>query len=150
LSSGNRRGIPQKQDAAAIHRFLLILWAALAMSVVLYFLLAKFMLRPPEQPNPGLARILAVPGVVALILSVAVKRVFLARAAAQRDSAALRAGYLIALALSEAPAVLGLVIYLTTGWEYSWVLFLIAGAGFALHFPARGAVAAILGEPADA
>lgn len=135
----------QREDPSAVYNSLAIVWAALAMSVVLYFVITKAVLQPPPEQNESLAWIFAVMGIAALAASFVLKSLFLARAAAQRSAALLRTAFLLAFALAEVPALMGMAAYLVTGWEYSWVMFVIAALGFGLHFPRRNTVDDILG-----
>lgn len=130
----------KREDLPAVYNSLVIVWAALAMSVVLYFVITKTVLQPPAERNESLAWILAAMGIAALAASFVLKNLFLARAAAQRSAAVLRTAFLLAFALAEVPALMGMVAFLVTGWEYSWVMFVIAAIGFGLHFPRRDTV----------
>lgn len=134
----------QREDQAAIYNSLVIVWAGLAMSVVLYFVITKAVLHPPAEQNESLAWIFAAMGIAALAASFVLKNLFLARAAAQRNAGALRVAFVLAFALAEVPALMGMVAFLVTGWEYSWVMFVIAAIGFGLHFPRRNTVEEIL------
>lgn len=46
-----------------------------------------------------------------------------------------RAARLLALALCESAAILGLMLHLAAGWANAWTLFAAALAGLALHYP---------------
>lgn len=135
----------KREDLSAVYNSLVIVWAALAMSVVLYFVITKTVMQPPAEQNETLAWIFAAVGVAALAVSFVVKKVFLARAAAQRNSGALRVAFVLAFSLTEVPALMGMVAFVATGWEYSWVMFVIAAIGFGLHFPRRNTVDETLG-----
>lgn len=141
--------MPRREDPSAVHNSLLIVWAALATSVVLYFVITKAVLQPPAEGDPALAWILAAMGVAALAASFVLKNLFLARAAAQRNAGLLRTAFLLAFALAEVPALMGMISFLVTGWEYSWVMFVIAAIGFGLHFPRRNTVEETLGGGAS-
>ncbi len=135
----------KKEDLSAVYNSLVIVWAALAMSVVLYFVITKTVMHPPAEQNESLAWIFAAVGVAALAVSFVVKRLFLARAAAQRNSGLMRTAFVMAFALAEVPALMGMIAFVATGWEYSWVMFLVAAIGFGLHFPSRNTVDETLG-----
>ena len=44
---------------------------------------------------------------------------------------------IIALALTESPALFGVVVYAVSGWPQSWLFLLISAAGYLLNFPRR-------------
>lgn len=54
-----------------------------------------------------------------------------------RSLALVRPRYVIALVLTEVPAILGLMVSILSGWPYYWALFAMSAAGYLLNFPAR-------------
>ncbi|MBX9601980.1 MAG: hypothetical protein K2X35_13280 [Bryobacteraceae bacterium] len=117
-----------------------ILWAAMAGSVFLYYLIGR-LVPPGEASDPSLlaAPLLGVAGGSAAI-SFFLRSVFTRRAVERKDPALLRTAYVIAFVFAETPAILGLVTHFATGWQYSWVFFFISLGTFALHFPSQGKI----------
>lgn len=143
-------------DIDARLRALRTIWAALLGSVFLYAVVG-YVLRPPaftarslgfagEGNSVTLA--LAAAGLHLLGIAAAVAagplllRSFLRRAEAEQKPALVQTGYVLALAVSEAAALLGLVILFLTG---SWNAFMLMGASamtIALMRPRREQLAA--------
>ena len=121
------------------YQTLLILWAALLLSVLLYLVLAFTV--PGAQPESAQSSVvtfaLTAAGVFLAIVSFAIKQKFMAQAEAKQAPGLVQTGLIIALALCEAAALLGLVDHFTTGNPYFFVLFIVAILGMLLHFPRR-------------
>jgi hypothetical protein len=124
------------------YQMLLILWFALLMSVGLY-LLMSFLAAPPlrteaRTPTESLIALgLTMFGAVLVLVSFLVKKKFFQRAIEQQDPSFVQKGIVLACALCEAAALLGLLErFAFARPEYFW-LFLIGGAGILLHFPTR-------------
>ena len=81
-------------------------------------------------------------GVFLAIISFAIKRKFATQAEETQSPALVRSGLIIALALCDSAALLGLVDYLVTGSRYYFVLFVVSLIGMLLHFPRRDQIAA--------
>ncbi|HKP72823.1 MAG TPA: hypothetical protein VJT82_07790 [Pyrinomonadaceae bacterium] len=131
-----------KVPAEARRRGLLIMWGAQALSVVLFFALARF-IRPASGAADGnhtLAWALGAVGFMTFVASFLVKRKILAQAVAERRIDLGTTAYVLAFVMCEATAILGFVAYLVTGLSYALHSFIIAAVGLVLHFPARGAL----------
>ena len=120
-------------------RVMLILWFALLSSVVVYFLVSLVIQRPnvDDGENRILTFVLTVVGTFTVIVSTALKQRFLAQSVDQQRLELVQTGYIVALALCEFAALLGLVDRMVTGNRYYYVLFVIALIGMALHWPRR-------------
>jgi hypothetical protein len=120
-------------------RTIRILWFALFMSVIGYYVFAKFLIPPNENavPNGMLSLILTVVGSLSVVVSLLVKQRFLTQSLEQQRLDLVQKGYVVACAFSEVAALLGLVDHFVTGNRYFYVLFIIAGCGMLLHFPRR-------------
>ena len=120
-------------------RVILILWFALLSSVVVYFLVSLVIQRPnvDDGENRTLTFVITVVGTVAVIDSTALRRRFLAKSVDLQRLELVQTGYIVALALCEFAALLGLVDRMVTGNRYYYVLFVIALIGMALHWPRR-------------
>ncbi len=132
-----RNDLHAKLDAR--FRVILILWFALLSSVVVYFLVSLVIQRPnvDDGENRTLTFVITVVGTVAVIVSTALRRRFLAKSVDLQRLELVQTGYIVALALCEFAALLGLVDRMVTGNRYYYVLFVIALIGMALHWPRR-------------
>lgn len=118
-------------------RTIRILWFALFISVGLYYGLTFFMPRSENAPNATLFLVLLAVSVTTTLASFIIRNNFLSRASQQQQIQLVQQGYVVACALSELPALLGLLDYFATGNDYYYVLFIIAALGMLLHFPRR-------------
>jgi hypothetical protein len=118
-------------------RFLVMMWVALVASVGVYYFLTTTL--QPANPDPNSVLVFPLVGMAVLVVlaSVYCKARFGAREGQTRSTAMVRAAYIIALTLDESAAILGLVVYLLSGWPQYWLLFVLSGAGFILNFPRR-------------
>lgn len=124
------------------YRTLLILWFALFVSIGLYFLVT--LIKGPEirndpeiVPNTTVTVVVTIVGTLFVFLSFVVKRKLLQRSVERQQVALVQQALVIACAMCEVSALLGLVVrFLTDSHEY-YLLFLIAAIGIALHFPRR-------------
>lgn len=119
-------------------RTLRILWIAMFMSIVFYYALT-FFIAPSEgvEPNTTLFLVLLGVAVSTTLVSFFVKNSIINRAVEQQNLQLVQQGYIVALALTEVPALLGLVTHISTGDRNFYVLFLISVFGQLLHFPRR-------------
>ena len=122
------------------YQTLLVLWFALFMSVVMYFifsLVVPLTNEPSNPPNPALVIALMVLGFLLVLLSFVVKSKLLERSVEKQDPAFVQKALVVACALCEASALLGLMERFLIGYRYYYFLFLFSAAGIALHFPRR-------------
>lgn len=119
-----------------------VLWFALLMSIASFFVFAQF-LAPQNSPEPGKATsmvpllALTAVGIVLVLVSFVVKRGFLRRSVEKQDVALVQQGLVVACAICEVSALLGLVDRFLIGSREFYVLFVIAAMGELLHFPRR-------------
>ena len=119
-------------------RTLRTLWIAMLMSVGAYFVLTLFLHRSEDVgPNGTLSLILAVISFSAILISLPLKSRFLNRAVEQQQVSLVQQGYILAWAVTEVAALMGLFDFLATNDRYYYIFFLIAGCGQLLHFPKR-------------
>ncbi len=118
-------------------RTIRILWLALFISVGLYYAVTFFVPRSENEPNATLFLMLLAVSVTTALASFIIKNNFLTRAERQQQVQLVQQGYILTFALSELPALLGLVDYFATGNEYYYALFIISALGMLLHFPRR-------------
>jgi NADH:ubiquinone oxidoreductase subunit 2 (subunit N) len=118
-------------------RTIRILWLALFISVGLYFAVTFFVPRSENPPATTLFLVLSAVSITTVLASFIIKNNFLSRAVQQQQVQLVQQGYVVACALTEVPALLGLLDYFSTGNGYYYVLFIIAALGMLLHFPRR-------------
>jgi len=123
----------------ARHRTMIILWAALVLSLGFYFAIILFAQKPEtdDTQSRALTFALTAAGVFLVIISFALKQKFVAQAETKQEPALLQTGLIIALAFCESAALLGLFDFFTTGNHYFFVNFIVALVGMLLHFPRR-------------
>ena len=118
-------------------RFLILMWVAMFATLPIYYFLTTILRTDRADPNSPLVYPLLAVALVMVLLSLYCKSRFGARGERPRPLAMVRAGYVIALVLTEVPAILGLVAYVVSAWPKSWIFFVISAAGYFLNFPAR-------------
>ena len=123
------------------YQTLVVLWFGLLMSVAMYFLVSLIAPaindQPGNQPNSTLVIALMVAGFLVVILSFAVKNKLLSRSIEEQDVGLVQKSLVIACAMCEVSAVLGLMERFLIGYRYYYFLFLFSAVGIALHFPRR-------------
>jgi hypothetical protein len=125
-------------------RVMRLLWGVWLVTVG-SFVLVSYVARPPggapegwEARNPPLLYGLAAAAFSAVVASFVVKRIFYRRAAEAGQPAQAQSGFILALALSEAAVICGMVGLFATWDSSAYVLYALGALGIALHFPARG------------
>ena len=114
------------------------LWIAMLLSVVSYYVFTLFAGHPGNNtPNNALFLILVGIGLLTTLISVPLKKKFLARSVEEQRVELVQQGHIIAWAMSEVAALLGILDFFLTGNRYYYVLFLIAAIGQLLQFPRR-------------
>jgi ABC-type multidrug transport system fused ATPase/permease subunit len=126
----------------ARYQTLVILWFALLMSIAMFFLVTLF--AAPEiadnasnSTNSVAVIVLTALGTFLVILSFVVKRKLLERSVEKQDVNLVQQALVVACAMCEASALLGLIERFAFSISASYLLFLLAAAGTALHFPKR-------------
>ena len=127
---------PNRPTIEMRHRTILILWFAIIMSVLMFLVLAQF------TPASGtgdlqLSLILNGVGIVPLGMSFLLKQRILAQAVTQQRLELVQVAYVLAFALCEMAALLGMVDRFLNGSRYYYIGFLFAGLGLMLHFPRK-------------
>jgi len=112
-------------------------WFALLLSIGLYYLLTILAERPENFPNNTLSLALLAVGVSTALISFLVKSKLISRAIEQRQVLRVQQGYVVAWAMSEVAALLGLLDFFVTSDPYFYVLIIIAAVADLLHFPRR-------------
>jgi hypothetical protein len=127
-------------DLSKQYQSMLVLWFALLMSVGMYFLFSLFvpsrMINEPNNPPSSmLFFVITVLGALFVIGSFALKKKVLERSVEKQDVSLVRKAMVMACAMCEMTAMLGLVEHFVIGSRVYYLLFVLAAGGIALHFP---------------
>lgn len=115
-----------------------ILWLGLLGSLGGFYVLTIFTERPADaEPNHTLFLVFLIIALSTTLISFVVKNRFFNRAVEQQNVDLVQQGFIIAAAVNEVGALLGLFDYFSTGDRYYYILILIAVCGLLLHFPRR-------------
>jgi hypothetical protein len=121
----------------AQHRVILIIWGFLFMSVVGFAVMTILIPSAAHGDDRVLALVLVAASFSTLVVSLVLKRTFLAQSVAKQDVALVIKAYIVALALCESAGLFGLMIHLVTGSVYFFFAFGFSLLGMALHFPKK-------------
>ena len=114
------------------------LWIAMLLSIAAYFALTLFKGRAEGvEPNPRLSLILLGVGVASALISFPIKAKLLNRAIELQRVQMVQQTYIVAWAINEVAALLGLLDFFATGDRYYFVLFIVGALGQLLHAPRR-------------
>ncbi|HEY0428692.1 MAG TPA: hypothetical protein VGC76_13005 [Pyrinomonadaceae bacterium] len=128
------------------YKTLVTIWAALLMSQFL-FLVVIYFVRPEVfkfdfsrsllGENPVFVIALAAAAIGNFIMSLVLRRKYLAQATAEQNVGLVQTAMIIGCALSEAISLFGLLLVFLQGYQYFFLFFALAIFGFLLHFPRR-------------
>lgn len=131
----------------AQYKSMLIIWAALLMSQLL-FVLMLFLTRPNlfkfdfSKPIAGASGAMvlgfAIAAVTAVLFSFAFRKRLNERAVAAQDTGQVQSGLIIALALCEASSLFGLALAFAFDYQYFFLWIILGVTSMLLHFPKRG------------
>ena len=114
------------------------LWIALMLSFGMYYVFTIVAERRGNTtPNNTLFLVMLAIGVITTLLSFPIKNRFLTKATDQQNVPLVQQGYVMAWALCEVSALLGMVDFFVTGNRYYYSLFILGACGQLLHFPRR-------------
>lgn len=144
---------PQNQPPEDVElriRSMRIIWLALLFSIVGYFAFTMFGKRSETiEPNSMLSLILAVIAMSAVLLSFLIKSKLLTKAIDQRQVPQVQQAYVVAWAVTEVSALLGVLDYFIAADRYYYIFFLIGAFAQLLHFPRSEHVNNAAFKPAD-
>jgi hypothetical protein len=127
-------------DIGKRQQTLLVLWLAMLMNMGVLFAVA--FIAAPEvsketagSPNTVITSVLGALCAFIVVISFAVKSKFLQRSVVKQDVTIVQKGFIIAWAMCEVSALIGLVERFVIGNNDYYILFLLAVIGIALHFP---------------
>ena len=126
----------QNENVEVRIRSMRVMWVALIFNIGLFFVLTLFAKRSEDvQPNSMLSLILVVIAASTTLVSFLIKGKLLTKAVDQSQVQQVQQAYVVAWAVTEVAALLGLLDYFMTADRYYYVPFLIALCGQLLHFP---------------
>jgi hypothetical protein len=122
-------------------RTLRTVWIALLLSIAGYFVLTIFQ-KPSANipPNPTLSLILLLVGISTTLISFLIRNKLLTRAVDQQQVPMVQQAYVLAWAVNEVAALLGVVDFFVTGHRHYYILLIVSVCGLLLHFPRRESV----------
>ena len=129
-------------DLDTRYRSMLILWFALLMGVVMFFVMTIVAAPAPldrdrNAPTSVILFALAGVGAFLVVLSFAVKRKMLQRSVEKQEPMLVQQALVVACAMCEVSALLGMFERFAIGSGDHYILFLVSALGIALHFPKR-------------
>ena len=133
-----------KPNLVAQYQTLVIIWAALLFSQVLFVVMLVFtkpnlfgfdFSEPITGQSAAMVLGLAVAAITCVALSFGFKRRLYERAVEEQSTAQVQSGLIIALALCEASSLFGLVLAFAFDYPYFFLWFALGIIGMFLHFP---------------
>jgi hypothetical protein len=114
------------------------LWIALFLSVGMYFVWTAIADRPKNlAPNSTLFLVLLAIALSTTLVSFPVKSMLVRKAAERQQLQLVQQAYVVALAMCEVSALLGVLDFFVTSNRYYYSLFILAACAQLLHFPRR-------------
>ena len=114
------------------------IWIAMFMSIGFYYAFTFFVTPKGDgELNSTLFLVLVVISLSITFISLPIRNKLINRAIEQQHVPLVQQAYILAWAISELPALLGLVYFFMTGNHYYYVLFGIAVFALLLHIPQR-------------
>jgi heme/copper-type cytochrome/quinol oxidase subunit 1 len=115
-----------------------MLWSGMTISIVIYFVITLFIQRRGDAPgNNVFSLILISVGMVMTLASLLIKQKLLSRSIEQRSEGLVQQAYVVAWALCETSALLGMLDFFVTANRFYYLPFLIALIGDVINFPRR-------------
>src|SRR5687767_11416048 len=124
------------------YQTLLVLWIAMLMNVVMFFVVITLAApesagQPDTAPFSLATFVLAAVGAFLVVISFTVKNKLLERSVDRQDLDLVQKAYVLAFAICEVSAVIGLVERFVLRNSDYFLMLIIAFIGIALHFPRR-------------
>jgi hypothetical protein len=129
---------PQDPQSRSAHRRLqLVVWLAMVMAGVMYFVVIKLVPPSAPLPNPSLETTLLAIAAGFVGVSFPLENRIRGPREETRNLARGRAAQIAGLVLCESAAVLGVVVNIVTGSPRGQLIIAIGVAGLLLHYPKR-------------
>jgi hypothetical protein len=123
------------KSLSAYRRIQIVLWLAMIMAGVMYFVVIKLVPSGASLPNPSLDSTLLAMAVGLVGVSFPVENRIRGPREEMRNLARERAARIMGLVLCESAAVLGVAVHITTGSPRDQLIVAIGIAGLLLHYP---------------
>ena len=127
---------PNQPTIEMRYRNLLVLWFGISMSVMSFLAFVQF-IRVSVESNVKLSLILNSVGILPVGLSFLLKQRILEQAISGQNIERVQIAYVLAWALCEMSALLGLVDHFVNGSPYYFIGFVFAILGMLGHFPRK-------------
>ena len=115
-----------------------ILWLGLFLSIGGYYVFTRLIQHPGEvETNSNLSLVFIAIALLTIPISFVIRSKILMQSVELQRSELVQQGYIIALAIIEVGALLGIVDYIFNGNPYYFVPMIVAACGQLLHFPRR-------------
>jgi len=138
--------IGQNRPAIVVrYRTMLTLWFAMTMSLLMWLVLIR-VVTVTSTVNQKLGLLLICLSLVPMSLSFLVKQIVLGKAIQQQSPASVQQPYVVAWALSEASALIGLLANFVAASPYFYAAFVVGGLGMLLHIPQKKHLLAASGQ----
>lgn len=121
------------------HRQQLVIWLAMVMSLVMYFLILRLVPAPVTEGVPGLVTGLMVVAIGLVALSFLVKSRMASRGDGEGPPRQSHAAMIVPVAMCEAAALFGVVVWFVAGSVEAYYFLLLGLVGMLLHYPKREA-----------
>jgi hypothetical protein len=127
---------PQDPKSLSAHRrFQIVLWLAMIVAGVVYFVLIKLVPSGASLPSPSVDSTLLAMAVGLVGVSFPVENRIRGPREEMRNLARERAAQITGLVLCESAAVLGVAVHIATGSPRDQLIVAIGIAGLLLHYP---------------
>ena len=127
-----------QENVELLIRKIRVLWLGGLASLVPLYILTLLNPRPEDlEPNNTLFLVFVAIGLTTTLVSFFVKQRFFKQAEEKQQVELVQQGFIVAMAITEVAALLGILDYFRTGDPYYYVLFLITACGQLLHYPRR-------------
>ena len=114
------------------------LWIGMLLSVGGYYAFALLKGRSENAvPNATLSLIFICVALSTTLISVFIKKTLVARAIEQQQVGLVQQAYIVAWAMCEVGALLGMLDFFVSGHRHFYILFIIAAFGLLLQYPRR-------------
>jgi hypothetical protein len=145
------------------YQTLVVIWFALLMSQVLFFVLIWFVkpelvstryltagsFREVLGTQPLITLVFAGSALIFFVLSQAIARQHMRRAVRDHDAGCIQTGLVIGCALSEISSILGVILALLFNYPYFYLWIALGALGILMNFPRRSNLVAATVEPGD-
>jgi hypothetical protein len=119
------------------YRTMMILWFAFLSSIVMYFVISLVIPATAEPSNKLLTILFSAIATFLVVVSFAVKKKFLSQAVDEQKIALVNKAFILAAALCEAAALVGLLDLFIARDRYYFALIAFSFLGLLLHVPKR-------------